>query len=597
MALVVSVGNAILLHYSTGATNIPAVTNLPASGIGATAATLNGRVLSTGGQFPAVKIYYGKTDGGTNPAAWTTNVSLGLQGGLFAATVSNLTASTTYYYAAVATNSAGITWASPSQSFTTPAASLAAVTNLPASNVQGSSAILNGQVISIGSQTPSVTLYYGATNGGTNASSWANNIYIGQQSGSFAVTVTGLATNTTYYYAAAANNIAGTAWGSPSLSFTTLPSVPVVSVLTFQYGNNRNGLNTNETLLTPATVNTNNFGLLINYVTDGFVYTQPLYVPGVAVPGQGMHNMVLVATEHDSIYAFDADSNTGTNGGLLWKTNLGVSALCANQSVFGARYCGTCYPDIIPEVGVTGTPVIDPATGTIYLDVFTREVVAGVSTNFYHRIHALNITNGMERSYSPVVVNATVPGVGTDSSNGVMTFNAKQCNERPALTLAGGILFVAYAGYADTDPYHGWVIGYNATNLVQLTNYVFNSTPNATTGAFGVNAAEGGVWMSGDGLCVDANTNLYFETGNGSFSQNTNGGDYADSIIKLSTPPLTSLSVADYFTPYNQADLSSADLDLSSAGVILLPNEVGSTNHPHLIVGGSKGRDDLSLGS
>ena len=298
--------------------------------------------------------------------------------------------------------------------------------------------------------------------------------------------------------------------------------------------------------------------------------------------------MVIVATEHDTIYAFDADSNTGTNGGLLWKTNLGVSALCANQSAFGARYCVTCYPDIIPEVGVTGTPVIDPVTGTIYLDVFTREVVTGVSTNFYHRIHALNITNGTERSYSPVVVTASVPGVGTDSSHGVMTFNAKQCNERPALTLAGGILYVAYAGYADTDPYHGWVIGYNATNLLQLTNYVFNSTPNATTGAFGLNAAEGGVWMSGDGLCVDANTNLYFETGNGSFSQNTNGGDYADSIIKLSTTT-NKLSVADYFTPYNQADLSSADLDLSSAGVILLPNEVGSTNHPHLIIGGSKG--------
>ena len=224
-----------------------------------------------------MKIYYGKTDGGTNLAVWTTNVSLGLQGGVFAATVSNLSITTTYYYTAVATNSAGVAWATPSQSFATPSASLAAVTNLPASNVQGSSAILNGQVLSIGSQTPNVTLYYGTTDGGTNASSWANNIYIGQQNGSFAITVTGLSTNTTYYYAAAANNIAGTAWASPPLAFTTLPSVPVVSVLTFQYDNTRNGLNTNETLLTPATVNTNNFGLLVNYVTDGYVYTQPLY--------------------------------------------------------------------------------------------------------------------------------------------------------------------------------------------------------------------------------------------------------------------------------------------------------------------------------
>ena len=582
---IVTIGNNVVLHYSTGATNLPAVTNLAASSIVVTTATLNGKVVSTGGEYPNVKIYYGKTDGGTNPAAWTTNVSLGLQGESFAAAVSNLTANTTYYFAASASNSAGRAWASPSQSFTTLAANLAVVTNLPASNVQGSSAILNGQVLSIGSQTPTVTLYYGTGNGGTNTAAWANNIYIGQQHGSYAITVTGLSTNTAYYYTAVAVNPDGTAWAQPAVMFTTLPTSPVVSMLTYHYNNSRTGANTNETLLTPATVNTNNFGLLIKYVTDGYVYTEPLYVPGVAVPGQGTHNMVIVATEHDTVYAFDADSNTGTNGGMLWHTNLGISALCANQNAFGARYCVTCYPDIVPEVGVTGTPVIDPATGTLYVNVFTRETTA-TTTNFYHRIHALNITNGTEQSYSPVVVAASVPGVGTDSSGGVMTFNAKQNNQRPALTLAGGILYVAYAGYADTDPYHGWVIGYNATNLVQLTNYVFNSTPNATTGAFGTHAAEGGVWMGGNGLCVDANTNLFFETGNGSFSANTNGGDYADSFIKLSTT--NKLALIDYFTPYNQLALANADLDLAACGPVLLPDPVGSVTHPHLIVGSGK---------
>jgi uncharacterized repeat protein (TIGR03806 family) len=578
---IVTVGNKVILHYSTGATNLPAVTNLAASAVASTTATLNGQMLSNGGQFPTVKFYYGTTDGGTNPAAWTTNVSLGFQTGSFAAAVSNLTANTTYYFAAVATNLAGAAWATPSRSFTTLSPNLAVVTNLPASNVQGSSAILNGRVLAIGSQTPSVTLYYGTSNGGTNAAAWANNIYIGQQSGSYAITVTGLATNTAYYYTAAAANPDGTAWAQSAQTFTTLPTAPVVSVLTYHYDNFRTGADTNETLLTPATVNTNNFGLLIKYVTDGYVYTEPLYVPSVTVPGQGTHNMVIVATEHDSIYAFDADSNAGTNGGVLWHTNFGVSAISANQNEFGARYCGDCYPDIVPEVGITGTPVIDPATGTIYVDVFTHE-----GANFYHRIHALNITNGMEQPYSPVVVSGSVPGTGRDSSGGVMTFNPTQNNQRPALTLAGGILYVAYAGYADTDPYHGWVIGYNAANLAPLTNYVFNSTPNATTAAFGANAAEGGVWMGGNGLCVDANTNLYFETGNGSFSANTNGGDYADSFIKLSTT--NKLALSDYFTPYNQLTLANDDLDLAACGPVLLPDSVGSTNHPHLLVGTGK---------
>ena len=578
---VVTFGSLILLHYSTGATNPPAVTNLAASGVLATTATLNGQVLATGGQFPTVKIYYGTSNGVTNAAAWTTNVSLGLQGGAFAAGVSNLIGNTTYYFTAFATNSAGATWAAPSQSFTTPAANLAVVSNSPAANVQGASAILNGQVVSTGSQTPAVTLYYGPANGGTNAGAWANSIYLGTQGGGFSVTAMGLVTNTLYYFTAAAVNSDGTAWAQPALSFTTLPTAPVVSMLTYHYDNARTGANTNEVLLTPAQVNTNNFGRLIKYVTDGYIYTQPLYVPNVAIPGQGTHNVVYVASEHDTVYAFDADSNLGANGGLLWKTNLGLSALSANGE-FGARYCITCFPDIVPEVGITGTPVIDPATGTLYVNVATREVSG--TTNYIHRLHAINITNGTERSYSPVVVSGSVPGTGVDSVGGVMTFNGRQANQRPALTLAGGILYVAYAGYADTDPYHGWLFGYNATNLAQVS--IYNTTPNATTGAFGSHAAEGGIWMGGHGLVVDANTNLYFITGNGSFSQNTNGGDYADTVMKLATT--NGLTVADYFTPFNQLVLANADTDLGSVGPVLLPDSVGSVAHPHLLAAGGK---------
>jgi hypothetical protein len=353
-------------------------------------------------------------------------------------------------------------------------------------------------------------------------------------------------------------------------------------VLTSRYDNARTGANTNEFLLTPANVNVNTFGRLFTYPVDGYVYTQPLYVANLAIPGQGTHNVVIIATEHNTVYAFDADSNLGTNGGLLWQTNLGVSILSDNGE-FGNRYA-VQYPDLIPNVGITGTPVIDLASGTIYMDVVTREVTT--TTNYVHRIQALNITNGVEQPYGPVVVTASVPGKGVGGTGSVVPFDPRQQLQRPGMTLAGGILFAAYGGYADTDPYHGWVLGFNAANLQQLTNYVFCTTPNATINAFGAHAGEGAVWMDGNGLCVDANTNIYFETGNGSFSANTNGGDYSDSIVKLSTT--NKFVVADYFTPFDQATLAANDTDLGSGGPLVLPDSVGSAAHPHLIVGCGK---------
>ncbi|MEY4916530.1 MAG: hypothetical protein RL616_443, partial [Verrucomicrobiota bacterium] len=574
-------GSLLVVAPTFIATNSPSVTNLAASGVLATAATLNGQVTSTGGQSPTVKIYFGTANGGTNPAAWTTNVSLGAQGGAFSAAVSNLTANTTYYFAAFATNAAGATWAAPALSFTTLTVAPIILTNLPAANVQGASAILNGQVVSIGNSTPNVTLFYGPSNGGTNSGAWANSIYLGAQGGSFSVTAMGLVTNTLYYFTAAAVNADGTAWATPALSFTTLPTAPVVSVLTYHYDNARSGANTNEVLLTPSQVNINNFGRLIKYTTDGYIYTQPLYVLGVNIPGIGVRNVVYVASEHDTVYAFDADSSVGANGGLLWKTNLGIASLNA-LGPYGRRYTGVNNPftDITPEVGVTGTPVIDPVTGTLYVNVFTREVSG--TTNYLHRLHALNLTNGTERSYSPVVVSGSVPGTGVDSVGGVMTFNAMQSNQRAALTLAGGILYVAYAGYADTDPYHGWLFGYNATNLAQVS--IYNTTPNATNTTTDIHAAEGGIWMGGHGLVADANTNLYFITGNGTFR--SNNGDYSDTVMKMATT--NGLTVADYFTPYNQLALANADTDLGSVGPVLLPDSIGNGTHPHLLAAGGK---------
>jgi len=363
------------------------------------------------------------------------------------------------------------------------------------------------------------------------------------------------------------------------LGAMTLPANPLtlVSVPTYHYDNRRTGRNSSETILSPANVNSNTFGKLFSYAVDGYVYAQPLYLSDLPIPGRGTHNVLFIATEHNSVYAFDADNN-GPEGGLLWQTNLGPSA-ATPTSDFGSRFGP--YNNIVPEVGITSTPVIDPVAGLIYVDAFTHE-----SGFYFHRIHALNIADGTEAPFSPVLVTATCPGAGVSSTNGVITFIPKQQIQRAALTLAGGNVYVAFAGYADTDPYHGWVIGFNASNLVQLTNYVFNTTPNSTNGA---NPGEGGIWISGCGLSVDENTNLYVPIGNGSFTAtNGSGGtDYGDSLVKLSTT--NGLAVADYFTPYNQATLQTVDQDFGSGGCLFLPDQPGP--FPHLIVcAGKEGR-------
>jgi uncharacterized repeat protein (TIGR03806 family) len=386
-------------------------------------------------------------------------------------------------------------------------------------------------------------------------------------------------------YRVVASDSLGVTNSLPALLTVLPPPDPsALNVVTYHNDNARDGANTNEVLLTLANVNVSTFGRLITYPTDGLIIAQPLYVAGVLIPGQGTHNAVFVATENNTVYAFDADSNAGTNGGVLWQTNLGLAVSSFNDE-FGNRYQGTYYGDIDPVVGITGTPVIDLAAGTLYVNVHTR-IATATATNYYHSIHALNITNGTEQSYSPAIVTNSVPGRGVETTNGIVGFDARTENQRPGLTLAGGTVYVAYGSYADTDPYHGWVLGFNASNLAQSAANAFNTTPNATVATFGVNAGEGALWMSGNGLCADASNNLFFATANGSFSANTNGGDYGDSFIRLSTT--NGLAVADYFTPYNQATLAVNDTDLGSGGTILLPDSVGSAAHPHLMVGCGK---------
>jgi chitodextrinase len=357
-----------------------------------------------------------------------------------------------------------------------------------------------------------------------------------------------------------------------------------VSVLTNHYDNFLSGSNTQETDLTPANVNATNFGKLFSQPVDGYVYAQPLYVANLAIPGQGTHNVVFVATEHDSVYAFDADQSTGPGGGLLWKD----SFLNPAAGVTSVPQADVLTRDIVPEVGITGTPVIDAGSGTLYVVAKTKEVDAAGTAHYVQRLHALDIATGAEKFGGPVTIGDTTVGGPddgyTDTTNVVVSgsgdggdglghvrFNALRELQRPALTLAGGEVYLAFASHGDVGPYHGWVLGYGAATL--HLDKVFNTTPND---------GLGGIWQSGGGLGVDGQGNLYLATGNAVFNASTGGTEYGDSVLKLSTSG--ALTVADSFTPFDQATLNANDADLGSGGTMLLPDSVGSAAHPHLLV-------------
>jgi hypothetical protein len=328
--------------------------------------------------------------------------------------------------------------------------------------------------------------------------------------------------------------------------------------------NLRTGLNSKETVLTPANVNSSQFGKLFTYSIDGVSDASPLYVQNVNIPGKGLRNVVYVATEHDSVYAFDAD---GLQSSPLWQVSFinpanGITTVPPNDT-------GECC-DISPEIGITGSPVIDGATNTLFVVAKTKEVSGGNAT-YVHRLHALDITTGSEKFGGPVVISGSVVGNGDGSSGGRVPFLSLRENQRAALLLNNGVVYIAFAAHGDQPPYHGWVFGYSATTLQQVMLY--NTTPNG---------AGGGIWQSGDGLATDSTGNIFFVTGNGDF--NTNGGrnSYGDSFVKLSTNGI----VVDYFTPHDQASMQAGDLDLGSGGTILLPDQSGS--HPHLAISAGK---------
>ncbi|PSJ29145.1 pyrrolo-quinoline quinone [Streptosporangium nondiastaticum] len=323
-------------------------------------------------------------------------------------------------------------------------------------------------------------------------------------------------------------------------------------VTTQHNDNRRTGANLHEHALTPLTVGPTTFGKLFTRAVDGQIYAQPLVVPGVDVPGTGPRDIVYAATMHNSVYAFDAHDPAAT--APLWRASLGPSAPLPDPQIGPSG-----YRDIAVEVGIVSTPVIDTARQVLYAVAFTKD-----ADGHHHTLHALDLATGQEALGGPVRIAAEVPGTGEGSSGGRLAFVSKRHIQRAALTLANGRVYIAFAAYGDRRPYHGWVLAHDAETLALRGAYV------ATPGT-----RMGGIWQAGQGLAVDDRGCLYFMTGNGGFA--ADGSELGDSIVKL-TPDL---ALADWFSPYNNAALDARDIDLGSAGPLLLPGT-------SLLLGGGK---------
>lgn len=317
------------------------------------------------------------------------------------------------------------------------------------------------------------------------------------------------------------------------------------AVLTYKNSTLHTGSNQNETILTPNNVNSAQFGKLVSYPVDGQVYAQPLYMPGLSINGT-THNVVFVATENNTLYAFDADQ-VGFSIPPLWKTHFGSPV----------PYTTVSCTDMIPTIGITGTPVIDTTTNTLYVVSYT--------TGLIYKLHAIDMVTGQEKAGSPTTI------------SGIASFNTLYERQRSALLLANGKIYMSFSSFCDNQPaggtYHGFIISYTYNGSAFAQADVWNDT---------VNGFEGGIWGGAGTLVADGNGNIYAMTGNGTFNADTGGNNYGNSFVKLDA----NLQVTDYFTPFNQDCLATADRDLGSGGPLL----VQGSNYTELIGAGKEGR-------
>ena len=336
------------------------------------------------------------------------------------------------------------------------------------------------------------------------------------------------------------------------------------SVTTSQYDNARSGVNRRETILTPRNVNVRHFGKTLTFKVDGDIYAQPLFLAGLDIPGKGRHDVLFIATEHDSVYAFDA---YGHPAAPLWRVNFlskGVTAVPEDDV--------EC-PFIAPEIGITSTPVIDADSGTLYALARTKESARLPSSQYRQRLHALDVTTGLEKFGGPVDIKARIEGKGTGSQLGKVEFDPLRENPRAALLLANGSVYLTWASSCDVGPYHGWVMAYDAHTLRQKA--VFNASRDGD---------DSGFWAGDTGPAADKEGNLFLATGNGQFDAASDGRDYGDSLLKLDG---RSLKLRDYFAPFNAGKLNTEDNDLGSGGPALLPSQPGA--HADLVVIAGKG--------
>ena len=330
-------------------------------------------------------------------------------------------------------------------------------------------------------------------------------------------------------------------------------------VLTQHNDNTRSGLNANETLLTPANVNVNSFGKLFTQSVDGIIVAQPLYANQVLMNDGLRHNVVYVATQNNTVYAFDADSTQGNNAFPLWSVSLNNGGTPDPIADYGCT--GTHYT----EIGIMGTPVIDPGKTTLYV---VAKTVTGTVRNF--SLHALDITTGNELLGGPVIISGTAA-----SSNGSGTFNPIFQMQRPALLLQNGVIYIGFGGNGcDEYAYNGWLFAYSSQTLQQEAAFLV--TPDGTRAS---------IWQGGSGPAVDENGNIYVITANGSYDGPAGGNDFGDTVLEMGWNANV-FGVLDYFTPYNQLQLSNQDLDLGSSGPLILPDQPGL--YPHELVAGGK---------